>query len=88
MSLLADIGPGPEVPLEQRELLDALQEGIACLTPHQRDVLVALAVNGVPIDVLAERLASTRDALYETLHDARVNLRRHLAAADLAFRST
>jgi RNA polymerase sigma-70 factor (ECF subfamily) len=88
MSLLADIGLAPEVPLEQGELLDALREGIACLTPHQRDVLVALAVNGVPIDVLAERLASTRDALYETLHDARVNLRRHLAAADLAFRST
>ena len=36
------------------------------LTPHQRRVLVALAVNGVPIDVLAERLESNRNALYKT----------------------
>ena len=35
----------------------------------------ALAINGVPIDVLAERLDSTRGALYKTLHDARRRLR-------------
>jgi len=84
MSHFADVALGPDVALEQRELLDTLQEGIECLTPHQRDVLVALAVNGVPIDVLAERLATTRGALYKTLHDARVNLRRHVAAAGLS----
>jgi RNA polymerase sigma-70 factor (ECF subfamily) len=48
------------------------------LTPHQRNVLVALALNGVPIDVLAERLGTTRGALYKTLHDARQKLRRYL----------
>jgi RNA polymerase sigma-70 factor, ECF subfamily len=48
------------------------------LTPQQRDVLLALAVNGVPIDVLAERRHTTRGALYKTLHDARRALRRHL----------
>ena len=45
------------------------------LTPHQREVFIALALNGVPIDVLAERLGSTRGALYKTLHDARRKLR-------------
>ena len=84
MKLFADVGLEPDVALEQRELLDTVQEGIECLTPHQRDVLVALAVNGVPIDVLAERLATTRGALYKTLHDARVKLRRHVADAGLA----
>ena len=54
------------------------------LTPHQREVLVALALNGVPIDVLAERLGSTRGALYKTLHDARRKLRAHLAARGIA----
>jgi RNA polymerase sigma-70 factor (ECF subfamily) len=48
------------------------------LTPHQRRVLVALALNGVPIDVLAERLSTTRGALYKTLHDARRRLRARL----------
>jgi RNA polymerase sigma-70 factor (ECF subfamily) len=34
----------------------------------------------VPIDVLAERLGTTRGALYKTLHDARRKLRGELAA--------
>jgi RNA polymerase sigma-70 factor (ECF subfamily) len=66
---------------ETPERLRALQRGIARLTPHQREVLIALAVNGVPIDVLAERRHTTRGALYKTLHDARRALRRHLEEA-------
>jgi RNA polymerase sigma-70 factor (ECF subfamily) len=59
-----------------------LRDAIAtALTPHQREVLVAVTVNDVPIDVLAERLGTTRGALYKTIHDARRKLRRHLAAA-------
>jgi len=65
--------------LEQGELLTALATAIdEALTPHQRDVFVALALNEVPIDVLAERLGTTRGSLYKTLHDARVKLRREL----------
>jgi RNA polymerase sigma-70 factor, ECF subfamily len=68
--------------VETAELLHAVAKGIEELTPHQREVLVALAVNGVPIDVLAERLDSTRGALYKTLHDARKALRAYLTAHD------
>jgi RNA polymerase sigma-70 factor (ECF subfamily) len=71
----------PDREVEQGELLTALQDAIReVLTPHQRRVLVALALNGVPIDVLAERLGTTRGALYKTLHDARRKLRAELAA--------
>lgn len=45
------------------------------LSPHQREVLTTLVLDGVPIDVLAERLNTTRGALYKTLHDARRKLR-------------
>jgi DNA-directed RNA polymerase specialized sigma24 family protein len=45
------------------------------LSPHRREVLVALALNEVPIDVLAECLNTTRGALYKTLHDGRQKLR-------------
>jgi RNA polymerase sigma-70 factor, ECF subfamily len=77
-------GAGPGEDAEQSELLAEVRRGIAeALTPHQRNVLVSLAVNGVPIDVLAERLGTTRGALYKTLHDARKKLRRHLDAAGL-----
>jgi RNA polymerase sigma-70 factor (ECF subfamily) len=41
-------------------------------------------LNGVPIDVLAERLNTTRGALYKTLHDARRKLRTHLDERGLA----
>ena len=76
---LASAGTEPHAELEQRAVIDAIQEAMReVLTPHQRTVLVALAVNGVPIDVLADRLNSNRNALYKTLHDARRRLRRHL----------
>jgi RNA polymerase sigma-70 factor, ECF subfamily len=78
-SLFASGGIGAYEEVEQSELLTTVQHAIAdVLTPHQRRVLVALALNGVPIDVLAERLNTTRGALYKTLHDARRKLRRHL----------
>jgi RNA polymerase sigma-70 factor, ECF subfamily len=74
----------PDAEAEQSELLTTLQRAIAeLLTPHQRRVLVALALNGVPIDVLAERLNTNRGALYKTLHDARRKLRKHLAESGL-----
>ena len=70
-----------ELQAEQRELLSAVTSAVRTeLTPHQREVLVTVAVGGVPIDVLAERLATTRGALYKTIHDARQKLRRRLAA--------
>jgi len=76
--------PTPHAAAEQRELLECVREGLeGALTRHQREVLVALALNGVPIDVLAERLGTTRGALYKTLHDARRKLRGHLAARGL-----
>jgi RNA polymerase sigma-70 factor (ECF subfamily) len=76
------VSPGAEV--ETAELIDAVRSGIAeALTPHQRAVLVALTLDDVPLDVLADRLATTRGALYKTLHDARRKLRAHLAATGL-----
>jgi len=84
-SLFASVGLAPEEQAEQSELLSILQTAIReVLTPHQRRVLVALTVNGVPIDVLAERLGKTRGALYKTLHDARYKLRAHLVERDLS----
>jgi len=83
--LFSSSGLEPDAEAEQSELLATLQGAIAeVLTPHQRRVLVALALNGVPIDVLAERLSTTRGALYKTLHDARRKLRAHLAERGLS----
>jgi RNA polymerase sigma-70 factor, ECF subfamily len=82
---LVDGRPEPHRSAETAEVLRALREEVEQgLSPHQREVLVALTLNGVPIDVLAERLSTTRGALYKTLHDARRKLRAGLAARGLS----
>lgn len=59
---------------------ERVREAVAdVLTPHQRTVLVALTLNDVPIDVLADRLRTTRGALYETLQESRRRVRARLA---------
>jgi RNA polymerase sigma-70 factor (ECF subfamily) len=84
----ADEGDSPAQSAESREVLGSIGRALESeLSPHQREVLVAVALDGVPIDVLAERLGSTRGALYKTIHDARKKLRAHLAAAGLRFTS-
>jgi RNA polymerase sigma-70 factor, ECF subfamily len=83
-SRFADMRSSPDADAETAELLEAVREEIAAtLTRHQRNVLVAVAVDGIPIDVLAERLGTTRGALYKTIHDARRKLRERLARRGL-----
>jgi RNA polymerase sigma-70 factor (ECF subfamily) len=80
--VVSDPRGSPQATAEHHALLSELKRSIQCdLTPHQREIVVALALNEVPIDVLAERLRTTRGALYKTLHDARRKLRRALTAA-------
>ena len=84
----ADPEDSPPTRVERGELLADIARAIEEeLTPHQREVLVALALNEVPIDVLAERLGTTRGALYKTLHDARRKLRRKLDLEEGAARA-
>jgi RNA polymerase sigma-70 factor (ECF subfamily) len=85
-SVFAQSGESVAGEAEGREVLGAIGEAIEGeLSPHQREVLIAVALNDVPIDVLAERLNTSRGALYKTVHDARRKLRAHLADAGLRF---
>jgi RNA polymerase sigma-70 factor (ECF subfamily) len=76
---LVEPRPTPDQYAESADLASAVRDAIArVLTPHQRRIALALIVDEVPIDVLAERLGTNRNALYKTLHDARGRLRAHL----------
>jgi RNA polymerase sigma-70 factor, ECF subfamily len=75
------LAAGPGDRLEQHEQLKALAVAIGELTERQREVFVAIALNDVPIDVLAIRLGANRNAIYKSLFDARRNLRAGMAAA-------
>ncbi|HEX4108560.1 MAG TPA: sigma-70 family RNA polymerase sigma factor, partial [Solirubrobacteraceae bacterium] len=61
------LAPRPGAQLEQREQLDALSQAIGGLSDRQRQVFVAIALNDVPIDVLALQLESSRNAIYKNL---------------------
>lgn len=72
----------PEAYAQVSDLQRAVEAAITTeLTPHQRRVTLALLVDHVPVDVLAERLGTNRNALYKTLHDARQRLRAGLQAS-------
>ena len=71
---------------ERSEQLAALARAIGDdLTPRQREVFVAIALNDVPIDVLALQLHTNRNAIYKNLFDARRKLRAGLATAGHPF---
>ena len=75
-------GPSPSGCAEAADLASAVSCAIdEALTPHQRRITIALLIDDVPIDVLAQRLGTNRNALYKTVHDARTRLRTHLIAS-------
>jgi RNA polymerase sigma-70 factor, ECF subfamily len=66
---------------ERRDLIRALQQAVEQeLTEHQRHVFTALVVDDVPLDALAAKLGTSRNALYKTMFDARRKLRASLVA--------
>ena len=74
--------PSPASYAEAADLASAVSAAIdVALTPHQRRITIALLIDDVPIDVLAQRLGTNRNALYKTVHDARTRLRAHLIAS-------
>lgn len=67
--------------LETRELLQRVSEVVATqLTKRQRTVLIAVAVNGVSAQTLADELDTTPGAIHKSLHDARVKIKLAVAA--------
>ncbi|MDN5856822.1 MAG: sigma-70 family RNA polymerase sigma factor, partial [Actinomycetia bacterium] len=71
----------PDDEAQVREFADALSSAVAeKLSDRQRVVFVATVLNGTSVDVLADELGSTHNALYKVLFDARKKLRAALVA--------
>jgi RNA polymerase sigma-70 factor, ECF subfamily len=71
----------PDDRLDQQAQLRVLSDAIGALSDRQRKVFVAIALNGTPVDVVAEKLDSSPNAIYKNLFDARRSLRMRMAAA-------
>jgi RNA polymerase sigma-70 factor (ECF subfamily) len=50
------------------------------LTAHQRRIFIAIVVDGIPLNALAEKLGLQRNAIYKVIFDARRKIRRALVA--------
>ena len=75
----ASADPTPETILERKDALGLVRQIInEELTPRQRAVMMAIAVQGAPMDVVADRLGSNRNAIYKLMHDARLRLKHRL----------
>jgi len=82
---LAESAPGPELTVEQNDLLARLAQIMQEeLTPRQLSLMQAVALRGVPLEALAQKMGVERNALYKLMHDARVKLKRRLAREGLS----
>lgn len=69
----------PEVSIEQANALSLVMNAIEQeLTPYQRTVMSAVVFEGIPMDVVAERLGKDRNALYKVMYDARIKIKQVL----------
>lgn len=76
---------GPERAAEQAEVLSRIQGALDdVLTERQQQALIAVAVRGVPLEVVAEQMNTNRNALYKLLHDARQKLKAYLESQGLS----
>jgi RNA polymerase sigma-70 factor (ECF subfamily) len=75
------LGTRPADAAELQDLIAAVRLAAeTCLTQRQRDVFVAIVVEGIPLDALVTRLGTTRNAIYKVMFDARQKLRRELVS--------
>lgn len=82
--LLADLQASPETSVERADMLLRVQRILEEeLTPKQREALILLGLQDIPMEEAAKRMKTNRNALYKLLHDARLRLRRRLAQEDL-----
>ena len=77
--------PTPEKVAERDDVMEKIELALKeALTERQYQALVAVALKGIPMDVLAQRMGSNRNALYKLIHDARRKLKTHLEAEGIS----
>lgn len=70
---------GPESMAERREVVVLIQRIVEQeLPPKQRQALIAVAIKGVPMDEVARRMKTNRNALYKLIHDARLKVKHRI----------
>ena len=83
-TILSDPGPNPELKTSQNAMMEIVMRLIKNeLTEKQRDVMIAVIIGGMPLEEVAKRMDTNRNALYKLIHDARKRLFTRLAEEGL-----
>jgi RNA polymerase sigma-70 factor (ECF subfamily) len=78
-ALLTDSQPQPDRVADQSEMLRTVEALIfEELSERQRTAMLAILQDGLPLQVVAQRMDTNPNALYKLLHDARQRLRQRL----------
>lgn len=84
-AVLADEAPSPEQQVTQQMLMEMVQRMInEELTERQRQAMTAVVLGGMPLEEVARRMGTNRNALYKLLHDARQRLNKRMLATGLS----
>lgn len=74
----------PEEIVEGADMMLRVQRILAQeLTEKQRQAMIAVAIKGMPLEEVARRMGTNRNALYKLMHDTRLRLKRSLAQEGL-----
>ncbi|MEE9599701.1 MAG: sigma-70 family RNA polymerase sigma factor [Anaerolineales bacterium] len=77
--VLADPSPNPEKLATQTLFTEMIETMLnEDLTERQRTAMLAIMKGGMPIEEVAKRMDTNRNALYKLLHDARKQMRKTL----------
>lgn len=84
-NLVTDAPPNPEQAAERDDVMEKIMHAFReALTERQYLALTSIALEGVPMDIVAEQMGTNRNALYKLVHDARRKLKAHLEAEGLS----
>lgn len=84
-ALLTDSTPNPDILAQQSDMMTRINKLInEELTDKQRLAMVAIAIEDVPLEEVARRMHTNRNALYKLLHDARLRLKKRMASEGLS----
>jgi RNA polymerase sigma-70 factor (ECF subfamily) len=79
-STMSSVEAGPEAEAERTDMMAWMKRiMMEELTEKQRKAIVAIAIGGMPLEEVARRMDTNRNALYKVIHDGRVRLKRRLA---------
>lgn len=85
LAYMASTDPSPETMSEQQDLMGFIMKLIGEeLTSRQQAAIVAVSFQGVPMEEVARRLNTNRNALYKLIHDGRMRLKRRLEQEGLS----